>query len=91
MLFKSTAFLAALSLPSIAYAQLAGTGYSIGPLTTSDAKWAVKVCDVTKYGAVADKSTDLGPPLLAAFNDCKGGGIGEQHPLHCVVLNDNPY
>ena len=76
MLFKSIALFATLPLPSIVSAQLA-SGYSIGPLTTSDAKWAVKVCDVTKYGAVADLSTDLGPPLLAAFNACIDGGIGK--------------
>lgn len=69
--------MAALSFPSIVSAQLAGSSYPIGPLTTSDAKWAVKVCDVTDYGAVADGVTDIGPPLLAAFNACKTGGIGE--------------
>ncbi|KAM3067848.1 hypothetical protein ACMFMG_011332 [Clarireedia jacksonii] len=55
-------------------AQLA-SGYPLGPDTTSSAKWAKKVCDVTKYGAVADGKTDLGPPLLAAFNACKSGGV----------------
>jgi rhamnogalacturonan hydrolase len=77
MLFKSFFLVAALSLPSVVSAQLAGSSYSIGPLTTSDATGAVKVCDVTDYGAVADGSTDIGPPLLAAFNACKTGGIGE--------------
>jgi hypothetical protein len=76
MLFKSFFLGAALSLTSIVSAQLAGSSYPIGPLTTSNAKWAVKVCDVTDYGAVADGSTDIGPPLLAAFNACKTGGIG---------------
>lgn len=66
---------ASLFLPSLVSAQLA-SGYPIGPLTTSDAKWAKKVCDVTKYGAVADGKTDLGPPLLAAFNACSSGGVG---------------
>jgi rhamnogalacturonan hydrolase len=76
MLFKSFFLVVALSLPSLVPAQLAGSSYPIGPLTSSDAKWAVKVCDVTDYGAVADRSTDIGPPLLAAFNACKTGGIG---------------
>ncbi len=75
MLFNAIAFVAALSLPSIVSAQLA-SGYQLGPVTTSDAKWAIKVCDVTKYGAKADMSTDIGPPLLAAFNACKNGGVG---------------
>lgn len=77
MLLKSLLLTLAISLPSLVSSQLAGSGYQIGPLTTSDAKWAVKVCDVTKYGAVADGTTDIGPPLLAAFNACKTGGIGE--------------
>lgn len=76
MLFKSVVALVALSFAPITSAQLA-TGYPIGPVTSSDTKWGVKVCDVTKYGAVADMSTDLGPPLLAAFNACKTGGIGK--------------
>lgn len=75
MLLKPVIALAALCFAPFTAAQLA-TGYQLGPVTTSDAKWAVKVCDVTKYGAVADMSTDLGPPLLAAFNACKNGGIG---------------
>lgn len=56
-------------------AGLAPSPYTVGPLTTSDAKWATKVCDVTKYGAVADGVTDLGPPLLAAFEACASGGV----------------
>ena len=73
MLLK-TVVLALLSLPSIVSAQLA-SGYTIGPLTSVAAKSAVKICDVTKYGAVADGKTDIGPPLLAAFNACKTGGV----------------
>jgi len=67
--------LAALSLLSILSAQLASQ-YTIGPLTPSSANWGLKVGDVTNYGAVADATTDIGPPLLAAFNACKTGGIG---------------
>ena len=78
MLFKALCILAA-ALPSFVSAQLAA-GYQLGPLTTSDAKWAVKVCNVLNYGAVADYgsgNTDLGPALLAAFNACKTGGVVE--------------
>ncbi|PQE28144.1 glycoside hydrolase family 28 protein [Rutstroemia sp. NJR-2017a BBW] len=71
---KACIFFVGLCLPSIVSAQLAA-GYPLGPDTTSSAKWAKKVCDVTKYGAVADGKTDLGPPLLAAFNACKSGGV----------------
>lgn len=56
-------------------AGLAPSPYTVGPLTSSDAKWATKVCDVTKYGAVADGKTDFGPALLAAFEACSSGGV----------------
>jgi rhamnogalacturonan hydrolase len=56
--------------------QLADQGdYPIGPLTSSSTKWGVKVCDITKYGAVADGSTDAGPAILAAFEACIDGGV----------------
>ena len=65
-----------LGLVSAASAQLADTtDYPIGPLTSSSAKWAVKVCDITDYGAVADGATDAGPAILAAFNACSSGGV----------------
>ncbi|QKX61808.1 uncharacterized protein TRUGW13939_08964 [Talaromyces rugulosus] len=61
---------------SVAWAQLADTSsYPIGPLTTSDAKWATKICDITDYGAVADGATDSGAAILAAFNACSSGGV----------------
>lgn len=56
-------------------AGLAPAPYTTGPLTSSDTKWATKVCDVTKYGAVADGVTDFGPALLAAFEACSSGGV----------------
>lgn len=59
-----------------AFGQLADTSdYPIGPITSSDSKWAKKVCDITKYGAVADGTTDSGAAILAAFNACKSGGV----------------
>ncbi|KAJ5692869.1 hypothetical protein N7462_002292 [Penicillium macrosclerotiorum] len=61
---------------TVALAQLADTSdYPIGPLTSSDAKWAVKVCDITDYGAVADGETDAGPAILDAFDACSSGGV----------------
>jgi rhamnogalacturonan hydrolase len=65
-----------LAMSGIVSAQLAPAPFTLGPLTTSDEKWAKKICDVTKFGAVADLSTDIGPALLAAFNDCIDGGVG---------------
>ena len=65
----------ALSMLSTCTAQLSG---SVGPTTSTASKAAKKICNVLNYGAVADKSTDIGPPLLAAWTDCKSGGIGEQ-------------
>ncbi|CRG89246.1 hypothetical protein PISL3812_06282 [Talaromyces islandicus] len=65
-----------LSAFSVAWAQLADTSdYPIGPLTTTESKWATKVCDITDYGAVADGATDAGPAILAAFNACASGGV----------------
>jgi rhamnogalacturonan hydrolase len=55
-------------------AQLAG---SVGPTTSTASKAAKKICNVLDYGAKADMSTDIGPPLLAAFEACSTGGIGE--------------
>ena len=64
---------AAATLLPLSFAQLADTSkYPIGPLTSSDTKWNKKVCDVTKYG---NATTDLGPPLLAAFDACSSGGV----------------
>ncbi|GLI73171.1 hypothetical protein PoHVEF18_001381 [Penicillium ochrochloron] len=65
-----------LGCASVAWAQLADTtAYPMGPLTSSSTKWATKVCDITKYGAVADGATDSGPAILAAFNACASGGV----------------
>ena len=48
---------------------------SVGP----DSKLLIKrdfmVCNVLNYGAKADKETDIAPALLAAFADCKNGGL----------------
>ncbi|RAO69458.1 uncharacterized protein BHQ10_005470 [Talaromyces amestolkiae] len=66
----------ALSCASVALGQLADTtAYPIGPLTSSSDKWATKICDITKYGAVADGETDAGPAILAAFEACASGGV----------------
>lgn len=66
----STLFLAASTLVP-ALAQLSG---KVGPLTTHATKTAKKTCNVLNYGAKADKTTDIGPPLLSAFAACKTGG-----------------
>ncbi|KAF5861748.1 hypothetical protein ETB97_012625 [Aspergillus alliaceus] len=59
-------------VPTLAVASLSG---SVGPLTSASTKAATKTCNVLDYGAKADKSTDLGPPLASAFADCKSGGL----------------
>ena len=69
---------ALLALPALIQAQLSG---SVGPTTSTASKAAKKVCNVLSYGAKADKSTDLGPALLAAWNACKTGGIGDRRWL----------
>ena len=65
----------ALSCASVALAQLADTtDYPIGPLTSSSAKWAKKVCNITNYGAVADGKTDsLGTFAMATWVTLSGG------------------
>ena len=60
------------SFVAVSLAQLTA---SVGPLTSIASKAAVKTCSVLDYGAKADKSTDLGPPLVAAFQACKSGGL----------------
>ena len=72
MRFSSFFFAASVLLPSLVCAQLSG---SVGPLTSSATKKAKKTCTVTDYGAKADKTTDLGPPLASAFAACKSGGL----------------
>ncbi|KAJ5777380.1 hypothetical protein N7520_000626 [Penicillium odoratum] len=70
------ALLLGLGWISAAWAQLADTtDYPLGPLTSTDDKWAVKICDITDYGAVADGTTDSGAAILAAFEACIDGGV----------------
>ncbi|EPQ52649.1 Rhamnogalacturonase A [Gloeophyllum trabeum ATCC 11539] len=72
-LYDSPLCLALLALlPGLVFGQLSG---SVGPLTSRSAKAGKKTCNVLDYDAKADNSTDLGPPLLAAFNACKAGGV----------------
>jgi hypothetical protein len=77
--------------PLSAVAQLTG---SVGPITSTAAKRAKKVCNVLDYGAKADKRTDIGPALTRAWAACASGGIGEcldcsQHPSSDVVDTDS--
>lgn len=65
-------FLSAIALLPSTFAQLSG---SVGPTTKTAAKRAIKTCDVTKYGAKADKTTDIGPPLASAWAACQSGGV----------------
>ena len=69
----ASAAIVSLLFPALVSAQLSGR---VGPTTTTASKAAKKVCNVLSYGAKADKSTDLGPPLASAFAACKSGGIG---------------
>ncbi|KAL1989080.1 hypothetical protein VTN96DRAFT_5843 [Rasamsonia emersonii] len=73
MHLSSLSALLSLSLfPLLTAAQLSG---SVGPLTSISHKKGIKTCNVLNYGAVADNSTDLGPPLTAAFTACASGGL----------------
>ena len=58
--------------PLLANAYLSGP---VGPTTTVATKSAHKICNVLDYGAVADKSTDVGVAITSAWADCKNGGV----------------
>lgn len=58
--------------PLLANAYLSG---SVGPTTTVSTKSANKICNVLDYGAVADKSTDVGAAITSAWADCRDGGV----------------
>ncbi|KAG9524556.1 Rhamnogalacturonase A, partial [Aureobasidium melanogenum] len=62
----------AIALPALVAAELSG---KVGPTTSHATKAAVKTCDITKYGAVADGKTDISTALNSAFNACKTGGV----------------
>lgn len=77
MKFNFNSLVAAVLLPSLVTAQLSG---SVGPLTSRSAKRG-KVCNVLNYGAVASKTSDIGPALASAFAACSTGGTGELFTL----------
>ena len=60
---------------ALAAAQSANLRGGVGPLTSITSKKAIKVCDITDYGAKADKSTDISTALNDAFTDCSSGGV----------------
>ncbi|KAF2468011.1 pectin lyase-like protein [Lindgomyces ingoldianus] len=62
---------AAAVLPTLVVGQLSG---KVGPLTSHATKTSKKTCNVLDYGAKADKTTDVGPPLASAHAACKSGG-----------------
>lgn len=73
MRFTSYTLLAsAFALASVVSSQLTG---AVGPITSIATKTAKKTCDVLDYGARADGTTDVGPPLTSAFTACKAGGV----------------
>ncbi|KAF4984880.1 hypothetical protein FZEAL_33 [Fusarium zealandicum] len=54
-----------------AAAQLSG---NVGPSISRAEKAAIKICNVVDYGATADASTDNGPAIKKAWDDCSAGG-----------------
>ncbi|CAD0112211.1 unnamed protein product [Aureobasidium uvarum] len=62
----------AVALPALVAAELSG---KVGPTTSHATKAAIKTCDITKYGAVADGKTDISTALNSAFTACKAGGV----------------
>lgn len=67
--------LAITATSALVAAQSADIRDSVGPLTTIASKTAVRTCDITDYGAVADGQTDISDALNSAFADCKAGGV----------------
>ncbi|KAJ5751959.1 hypothetical protein N7520_008876 [Penicillium odoratum] len=65
-------FLAIGLAPLLVTAQLSG---SVGPTTSYADKAKNNTCSVLDYGAVADNSTDIGPAISSAWDDCKNGGV----------------
>jgi rhamnogalacturonan hydrolase len=73
MRFSTLSVFGTALLTALGAAQLSGT---VGPSTTTAHKAATKICNVLDYGAVASKTSDLGPPLASAWAACKSGGQG---------------
>jgi len=67
--------LALCAVPALVAAQSAELAGTVGPKTTIAAKKAIKTCDITKYGAMADGKTDISSALNQAFTACKAGGV----------------
>ncbi|KAJ5935775.1 hypothetical protein N7466_005322 [Penicillium verhagenii] len=65
-------FLAIGLAPLLISAQLSG---SVGPTTSYATKADNKICSVLDYGGVADNSTDIGPAISSAWDECKDGGV----------------
>lgn len=71
-----TTFLALIVFPiALVAAQSTNLAGKVGPLTSVSAKKAIKTCDITSYGAVADNKTDISTALTDAFNACQSGGV----------------
>lgn len=72
----ATAILSAfLTVPALVAAQSVNLAGQVGPLTSIAAKRAVKICNITSYGAKADGATDISAALNSAFTACKAGGV----------------
>ncbi|KAJ5631812.1 uncharacterized protein N7484_011912 [Penicillium longicatenatum] len=67
-----SSFLAIGLAPLLVTAQLSG---SVGPTTSYATKADNKICSVLDYGGVADNSTDIGPAITSAWDECKDGGV----------------
>lgn len=71
MVYYATLFAIGLA-PLLVTAHLSG---KVGPATTSIIKANKQTCNVLDYGGVADNSTDLGPAISSAWDDCSNGGL----------------
>jgi rhamnogalacturonan hydrolase len=81
MRYSFISALIAISSAVQAAAQLSG---KVGPLTTRQAKAAIKTCNIANYGAKASAKTDNSAAIQKAWDACKVGG-GE------VVIPEGDY
>lgn len=72
-MFGYSAIAAIAALTSLVSAQSIDLQGKVGPLTSIEAKKAVKTCDITDYGGKTD--SDISASINDAFAACKSGGV----------------
>ncbi|KAG6009227.1 hypothetical protein E4U21_003080 [Claviceps maximensis] len=68
-----SSLLLSMSLMRLGAAGLSGQQQP-GPILSTAAKRAIKVCNILDHGGVASRTADNGPAIAAAWNECRAGG-----------------